>query len=81
LKHLTFPENYQKWYLHGEKQSVSETMVAKSANMVENLLKSQNPMANILNDAFGFTGHNVNDFDGATKDDDMQNNIVHDEGK
>ena len=56
-------------------------MVAKSANMVENLLKSQNPMANILNDAFGFTGHNVNDFDGATKDDDMQNNIVHDEGK
>jgi len=37
-------------------------------------------MEDMLNDAFRFVGHDVNDFDEAIEDDDVQNNMVRDEG-
>jgi len=40
-------------------------LLLTSANEVEDLLESQNPMENMLNDVFGFVEHGVNNFDGA----------------
>jgi len=37
--------------LYGEGPSVIESMVATSAHVIEDLLKSQNPMDDLLNDA------------------------------
>ena len=78
-EHLTIthlPQNYIIWYLHGEGPSLSESMNGTSAHVVEDLIEPENEMEDKLNDAFGFTGHNVNDFD---QDDGLQNNMGRDE--
>jgi len=83
LEHLTcrpFPENYKTWYMHGEGPSVSDSMAGRSANVVQDFLESQNPMEDMLNDAFGFVGNDVNDFDKATEEDGVQANMMRDEG-
>jgi len=82
-EHLTcrpFPENYRTWYLHGEGLSVSEVVATTSANVVEDISGFQNPMEDMLNDAFGFMGQDVNDFDGAIEDDGVHNNMEQNEG-
>ena len=59
LEHLTcrpFPENYKTWYMNGEGPSLSDSMAGRSANVVQDFLESQNPMEDMLNDAFGFVG-------------------------
>ena len=63
-----FPENYKKWYFHGEGSSVSEPLATTSVDMVEDILESRNPMEDMLTD--------VNDFNEAIEDDDVQNNMV-----
>ena len=66
--------------MHGERLSASEVVVATSANMVEDISKSRNPMEDMLNDAFGFVGYDVNDFDGAIGDDNVENNMEQNKG-
>jgi len=67
-----FPQNYKIWYLHGEGPSLSESMNDTSAHVVEYLIELENEMEDMLNDAFGFAGHDVNDFD---QDGGLQNNM------
>jgi len=62
--------------LHSEGPSLTESMNGTSADVVEDLIEPENEMEDKLNDAFGFTGHNVNDFD---QDDGLQNNMGRDE--
>ena len=50
-------------------------MVTTSAHVIEDLLESQNPMEDMLNDAFGFVGH-----DKDTEANGLQTNMVGDEG-
>ena len=73
---------FKKWQTRDaiEGSSVSEPLAATSADVVEDILESRNPMEDMLNDAFRFVGHDVNDFDEAIEDDDVQNNVVRDEG-
>ena len=66
--------------MHGEGPSVSDSMAGRSANVVQDFLESQNPMEDMLNDAFGFVGNDVNDFDRATEEDGVQANMMRDEG-
>ena len=42
--------------MHGEGPSVSDSMAGRSANVVQDFLESQNPMEDMLNDAFGVCG-------------------------
>jgi len=72
----TFFQNYKFWYLHCEGPSVIESMTASSTHVVEDFIEPQNPMEDMLNDAFGFVRHDVNDFD---EDDGLQNNMGGDE--
>jgi len=79
-EHLTcrpFPQNYKIWYLHGEGPCLTESMNGTSAHVVEDLIEPENEMEDILINAFGFAGHDVNDFD---QDGGLQNNIGRDEG-
>jgi len=71
----TFPQNYKTWYLHGEGPSVTGSMVARSAHVIEDLLKSQNPIEHMSNYALRFAGH-----DEDTEVDGLQTNMVGDEG-
>ena len=71
-EHLTcryFPQNYKIWYLHGEGPSVTESVDATSVHAVEDFIELQNQMEDMLNDTFGFVGHDVNEFN---EDDGMQ---------
>jgi len=52
-------------------------MNGTSAHVVEDLIEPENEMEDILNDVFGFSGHDVNDFD---QDGGLQNNMGRDEG-
>ena len=54
-----------------------QVQVSLSAHVIEDFIESQNPMEHMLNDAFGFIRHDVNDFD---EEDDLQNNEWCDEG-
>jgi len=58
--------------LHGEGPSVIESMNGTIAHVVEDLIEHENDMEDMLNDAFGFAGHDVNDFD---QGGDLQNNM------
>jgi len=52
-------------------------MNGTSEHVVEDLIEPENEMEDMLNDAFGFSGHDVNDFD---QDGSLQNNMGRDEG-
>ncbi|KAL2345210.1 hypothetical protein Fmac_006495 [Flemingia macrophylla] len=53
-------------------------MTSKSTNVIEDTLQPQNPMDNMLNDAFGFMAHDANDLDGSLEDDGVQYNMTRD---
>jgi len=58
-EHLTcrpFPKKYKTWYVHGEGPSVTESMVATNAHVVEDFIEPQNPMEDTLNMHLGLWG-------------------------
>ena len=50
------PKNYKTSYMHGEVPRVSDSMVGRSVDVVEDFSESQNSMEDMLNDAFGVCG-------------------------
>jgi len=76
----TFPQNYQTWYMHGEGLSGNELMAVTSAYVIEDFVESRNPMEDMLNDAFGFVGHDDDHIDEGTQEDGAQDDMLHGEG-
>lgn len=80
-KHLTcrpFPENYIVWNWHGEGSHGVEFQVSGSTQVAQDTSQPQNPIENMINDAFGFVGQNLNDI-GASSDSNEGNKETHDE--
>lgn len=80
-EHLTrrpFPRNYKFWYRHGEVSNVVHSE-ATEGTQIEDVLQPQNPMENMINDAFGFVSHNRNDLGASFEHSSEGHNTVHDE--
>ena len=81
-EHLTcrpFPVNYKVWSWHGEEPNGVESRVSKSTHVIQETLQPQNPMENMINDAFGFSSQNLNDVDASSEHSSDGNNETHDE--
>jgi len=57
-----------------------ESMVVISAHEIEDVTESRNLMEDMLNDAFGFVGHDYDHIDEGTQDDGAQDDMLHGEG-
>lgn len=66
-EHLTcrpFPQNYKFWNWHGEGSNIVESGASEQRHVNEDILQPQDPIENMINDAFG---QNVNEL-GETSD-------------
>lgn len=80
-EHLTcrpFPRNYRFWYKHGEVSNVVHSEATEGTH-IEDVLQPQNPMENMINDAFGFVSHNRNDLSASFENSSEGHNTVHDD--
>jgi len=66
--------------MHSKRLSGNEFVVVTSVHVIEDVIESRNPMEDMLNDAFGFMGHDVDHIDEGTGDDGAQDDILHGEG-
>lgn len=74
-----FPKNYKVWNWHGEKSNAVETEAFERTHVVEDTLQPQNQMENMINDAFGFRRHDLNDLGASSEHSNEGHNMAHDE--